>query len=395
MTDSAATPHVLTLAEASSRTDNNFNLLRLVAAWAVIYGHSHAVAVWGGPDVVARFLQFKFSGAIAVHVFFVISGFLIAASLERNRLPAFLLSRALRIFPGLLACVAAWVFVLGPLLTTVDDYWRHPEVLRYFAANVGLSMDTAYFLPGVFSGMKFENVNSSLWSLPVEARLYLGMAALGVFALNRRARFNPLFLTTLLVGFLVLSPRPMQDIESRVYYCVAFFFTGAFAWLNRDEIPLSWPLLLAIMVLAAALHGTSRFFVGYALLLAYGTLFLAYVPRLPVIRHHDFSYGLYLWGWPSQQLVQMFVPTAGPVANTIGATLVAGVFAVASWFLVEAPAMRLKSRFRVRAHTASPDAGSTTMHADAVRARAEDAVVARAEDADAVRVEAARHSDVR
>src|SRR4029079_16433399 len=171
---------------------------------------------------------------------------------------SFLLSRALRIFPGLLACVAAWTFVLGPLLTTVDDYWRHPEVLRYFTANVGLSMHTAYFLPGVFSGLKYESVNGSLWSLPVEARLYLGMAALGVLALNRRRRFNPMFVLTLAIGFLLVSPRSMDDTESRVYYCVAFFFTGTFAWLNRHEIPLSWPLLLAIMVLAGALHGTAR-----------------------------------------------------------------------------------------------------------------------------------------
>jgi peptidoglycan/LPS O-acetylase OafA/YrhL len=364
-----SSPRLLTLGEAAARPDNNFNLIRLFAAWLVIYGHSHAVAAWGGPDVVARFLQFKFSGAIAVHMFFVISGFLIAASLERNPLRSFLLSRALRIFPGLLACVAAWTFVLGPLLTTVDDYWRHPEVLRYFTANVGLSMHTAYFLPGVFSGLKYESVNGSLWSLPVEARLYLGMAALGVLALNRRRRFNPMFVLALAIGFLLVSPRSMDDTESRVYYCVAFFFTGTFAWLNRHEIPLSWPLLLAIMVLAGALHGTARFFVGYSLLMAYGTLFVAYVPRLPVIRHHDFSYGLYLWGWPSQQLVQMFVPTAGPITNTVWATLLAGAFAVASWFLVEAPAMRLKSRFRVHAHTASPDAGSVAVHADAVRAR--------------------------
>jgi peptidoglycan/LPS O-acetylase OafA/YrhL len=360
MSDPASAPvaavGTLTLGEASARPDNNFNLIRLFAAWAVIYAHSHSLAVWGGVDVVVQWLHFKHSGTIAVDVFFVISGFLIAASLERNRLPSFLLSRALRIFPGLLACVAIWAFVLGPLLTNVADYWHHPEVLRYFTANVGLSLNTAYFLPGVFEGLPFESVNGSLWSLPIEARLYLGMAAIGVFSLNRRDRFNPIFFTLLVIGFLLVSPRTMPEEVSRVYYCVTFFFTGTFAWLNRDAIPLSWPLLLLIAIFAAALHDTPRFFVGYFLLLAYGTLFLAYVPRLPVIRHHDFSYGLYLWGWPSQQLVQMVVPTAGPTANTIGATLLAGAFAVASWFLVEAPAMRLKSRYRVRTHVASPDA---------------------------------------
>ena len=32
-----------TLADGSSQSDNNFNLIRLFAAWLVIYGHSYAV----------------------------------------------------------------------------------------------------------------------------------------------------------------------------------------------------------------------------------------------------------------------------------------------------------------------------------------------------------------
>jgi len=194
--------------------------------------------------------------------------------------------------------------------------------------------------------------------LPIEARLYIGLAAIGVLALNRKNRFNLLFVIALAIGFLLVSPESLPETESRVYYCVAFFFTGTFAWINRDAIVLSWPLMFAIMIFAAALLGTGRFFVGYFLLVSYGTLFLAYVPRLPVIRHNDFSYGLYLYGWPSQQLVQDFVPTSGPIANTIGGTLVAAAFAIASWFLVEAPAMRLKSRFRIKSRPLPADASA-------------------------------------
>ena len=196
-----------TLAEASTRRDNNFNLIRLVAAWAVIFGHSHALAVWGGPDPVWSLLKIKFSGTVAVDVFFVVSGFLITASLERNTLRTFLASRALRIFPALLACVSACVFVLGPLLTTADDYWTRPETWRYFTANVGLSMNTAYFLPGVFAGRTFESINASLWSLPVEVRCYLALAVLGALSLHRRWRFNVLFALGLAAGFVVLWPR--------------------------------------------------------------------------------------------------------------------------------------------------------------------------------------------
>lgn len=58
----------LTLADASLMPDNNFNLIHLLAAWAVIYGHSHALSVWGGDDLVVRLIHFKFSGGIAVDV---------------------------------------------------------------------------------------------------------------------------------------------------------------------------------------------------------------------------------------------------------------------------------------------------------------------------------------
>lgn len=352
-----------TLAQASTRGDNNFNLIRLVAAWAVIFGHSHAIAAWHGPDPMWSLLGIKFSGTVAVDTFFLVSGLLITASLERNRMKAFLLSRALRIFPALLACVLVMVCVLGPLLTVDANYWSRPMTLRFFTANVGLSMNTAYFLPGVFAGQRFESVNASLWSLPVEVRCYLALALLGALSLLRRGRYNAVLLLGVAAGFWLLWSRPMPDTESRVVWCVAFFATGAAAWLNRSAIPLHGGLLLVLVALAALLRETRGFFLGYYLVLAYGVLWLAHVPRLPVIRHHDFSYGLYLYGWPAQQLVQLWMPTLGPWGNTLGATLLAGAAAVGSWFLVERPALRLKPRVHVQESAAVP--ASATGDADA------------------------------
>ena len=361
-----------TLADAAARPDNNFNLIRLLAAWAVIFGHAHAVAVWGGLEPVHVLLgRFKFSGLVAVDTFFLVSGFLIAASLERNRLPAFLASRALRIFPALLVCVTLTVLVLGPLVTLIPaaDYWRHPETLRYFVANVGLSLNTAQFLPGVFDDMRRHSVNASLWSLPVEARCYLALAGLGLLRLNKRGRFNVLFVVAMVVGVLLLGPRTLPETQSRVWSCLAFFATGTFAWLNRGAIPLGWPLLLAALVPAVLLRGGPHFYLAYWLALSYATFFVAYVPKLPVIRRNDFSYGLYLYGWPAQQLVQMMFPMLGPWGNTLGATVLAGAFAVASWFLVERPAMRLKSRLHVRG--LRPEPAIAPGHADEADAAAE------------------------
>ena len=99
-----------TLAQAWAMGRNNFNLMRLTAAWLVIYGHAWAITGSSGQDWVTWLTQYKYAGAVAVDVFFFISGLLIASSLERNPIRHYLLARALRIFPALLVCVACLLY---------------------------------------------------------------------------------------------------------------------------------------------------------------------------------------------------------------------------------------------------------------------------------------------
>ncbi len=94
---------------------------------------------------------FRFAGAIAVDMFFVVSGFLIAASLQRNSARGYLVSRGLRILPALIACVVLTTFVLGPLLTTAASYWSQPTTWNYFLVNASL-LASRFQLPGVFIG---------------------------------------------------------------------------------------------------------------------------------------------------------------------------------------------------------------------------------------------------
>ena len=334
---------------------NNFNLMRLVAAWMVIYGHAWAITGSSGQDLVARLTRFKFAGGAAVDVFFVISGFLIAASLQRNSIAGYLASRVLRIVPGLAVCVALGAFVLGPLLTTVADYWQRPEVWRYFWANASLT-SSAYLLPDVFEGLPRTAVNGSLWTLPIEVRLYLALLLASMLGLLAARRYTPLWLLTLVCGYAWARwQAPLPEYLANYAWCIAFFITGTALWINRERIALSWWMLLGLLVAAAVTRGGPWFHIPYFLLLSYGTLFVAFVPRLPVIRHHDLSYGLYLYGWPSQQLVQQFIaPDGTPLTNMAWATALALLLAALSWFLVERPALRLKKRFG--RHAAAPAA---------------------------------------
>ncbi len=69
----------MTLGEAYKNQNNNFNFLRIIAALAVIYGHSYPLTNDPGQDIVLHYFGYKFAGGIAVDMFFVISGFLVCS----------------------------------------------------------------------------------------------------------------------------------------------------------------------------------------------------------------------------------------------------------------------------------------------------------------------------
>ena len=333
-----------TIADAWGGGRNHFNLIRLFAAWLVIYGHAWAITGTPGGDLIARLTQFKFAGGVAVDMFFVISGFLIAASLQRNSVRGYLAARGLRILPALLVCVGLSVFVLGPLLTNAADYWRSPVTWQYLWVN-GSLWSSRYFLPGVFETLPNHAINGSLWTLPIEARLYLALLLASVCGVLTARRYTPLWAIALASAYAFAAWRhPLPDHLANYAWCTAFFITGTLCWIHRTRIRLSgWPLL-ALLACAALARGTPWFHLPYFAIVCYGTLWLAFLPWPPAIRRNDLSYGLYLYGWPCGQLVQQFWP-GGPPHNMLWATALALVLAAASWFAVERPALRLKGRF--------------------------------------------------
>lgn len=343
-----------TIAAAWAGPRNNFNLMRLGAAWLVIYGHAHAITGIAGNDGIAWLTQLRSAGAVAVDMFFVVSGFLIAASLERNTVRGYLVSRGLRILPALLVCVALTTFVLGPLLSTAADYWRQPTTWNYFLVNASLLL-SRFQLPGVFETHPLDVVNGSLWTLPNEAKLYLLLLFAWLFGLLSPKRYTPLWALTMLAGYaLARHYWPLPDHIQKYGECAAFFITGTLLWVNRERIRLSGWLILALVAAFALLRGTDWSHLAYFGLLTYGTLWLGLRVRLPMIRHTDLSYGLYLYGWPAQQLAWM-LPIGKTIAgNIVIATLIALGCAALSWFLVERPALRLKKRFVARGPEASP-----------------------------------------
>ena len=342
-----------TIATAWAGDCNNFNLMRLLAAWLVIYGHAHAITGLAGHDGIAALTQLRAAGAVAVDMFFAVSGFLIAASLQRNTVRGYLVSRALRILPALLACVALTTLVLGPLLTTATDYWTHAQTWDYLLVNGSLLL-SRFHLPGVFAGHPTDVVNGSLWTLPNEARLYLLLMFAWLLGLLAPKRYTALWALAMLVGYaLAWRYWPLPDHIQKYGECAAFFTTGALLWVNRNRIRLSGWAVLTLIACFALLRGTAWSHLPYFALLTYGALYLGLRVRLPAIRHHDLSYGLYLYGWPAQQLAWMLPAGKSIAGNIVIASAIALTCAALSWWLVERPALRWKKRWVARAPEAS------------------------------------------
>ena len=133
--------------------NNNFNLLRIVAASAVLISHSYPLFSLGrgSTEPLDRVLGMSL-GTLAVLTFFAISGYFISQSFHSSRsIVEFTVARSLRIYPGLLAVLVLTVFALGPVFTNVSlsVYFSDHETLFYIPRNLRL-WPLQYELPGVF-----------------------------------------------------------------------------------------------------------------------------------------------------------------------------------------------------------------------------------------------------
>lgn len=334
----------ITLDQARAPGDDNALPLRHLASLMVIYGHSYDLTQRSGDIVAASMPGFK-AGMLAVYLFFAISGYLVMLSALRHPgVWRYFRNRALRILPGYWLSLAVCVLVLGPVFTTLaaGDYLRHPGTWSYVASNF-VPLTFVWHLPGVFAGNPLpDTVNGSLWSLGLELRWYgyLGvLLALGVA--SRRWAFT-------LVGgaFLVFAgyewwigkPDPYQFRALSAVFVAAALMAH---W--RAHIALSHPLMAAWLLACALAHGGPWFGAVAVATAVYATFWIVYaLPawHWPVTR--DYSYGLFLYGFPSQQALLATWPELAPMLLFGAASALALAFSVLSWHLVEAPALRLK-----------------------------------------------------
>lgn len=334
---------------------NSFDAIRLGLAVLVIV--SHAFPISGLADE-PRLGDIKL-GTLAVAGFFSVSGYLVTGSRLRTRAGAFAWRRFLRIYPGYWMCLVFTAFVAAQIGGAVRGGWDPANATLHVLSGVlmfgTLPLSTASLAGAPLAG----SWNGSLWSLPYEVMCYI---AVGVaFSLGWVRRAGWLVVLSFVVATtasLVVVPRTEHGFLRNLLVVGPFFLAGAVFLFYGDRIRLNWTgAVLAVALLgAAAWAGHAESLAGlpvtYLLLWLSGSL-----PEWTRNWGHraDLSYGMYLYGFPLQQLLVVAgLQRLGAAAFIVLSVAVSAPVACLSWFLVERPAMRLRNRFSSR--RAAPDA---------------------------------------
>lgn len=351
----------LSLKELASGRTNNFDLIRFIAASLVIFSHAYQVALGKGntePLVLFSGAQIWF-GHLALYIFFIISGFLVTQSFERsNNVGVFAWARALRILPAFLASLLFATFIVGPLTTTLPLSAYLSDPLTYDYLKSFFMLKIRWGLPGVFEALPFKGVaNGALWTIPQEVSCYALVAFLGCFQLLKR-RNSVLILAGIFFYLRIFGPQipyvkegRFLDNELRVFIdLAAFYLIGMLFYLYRERIFLIRSLAMFSLVglFISLLFGGFR--EVFALCGSYLIFYFAYHPNIKFwnfAKFGDFSYGIYVYAFPVQQLVAWhYHGTISPWKNFVYSFGITLILSIASWHLIEKPALSLKRYFR-------------------------------------------------
>ncbi len=346
--------------------------MRLGLSIWIVYWHTRGMV---GVPWADRTLAIANISHIALPMFFALSGFLVASSLERTKyLPSFLTMRAMRILPALAVEVILSALVLGPIMTTyaLSEYFTDGAFYRYFWNIVGY---VHYDLPGVFKENHQTRVNGSLWTVPFELECYLALSFIFIVGIYRR--------TWAVAAFCLLASTWLAWRVGRSFswetsplppgrLLIVYFIAGVLIFKIRDYLPggiTAAAIALAVSLAMVQFDATTWF---SPIPMAYATAAIGCTapPRTPVILDGDYSYGIYLYAYPIQQAWAQLLRSDSLAVNFLLSLATVAFFAAFSWHMIEKPILSKKDvasnaigrLFRIR-FTRSPDARSSPANA--------------------------------
>ena len=345
--------------------ENNFDLIRLLAAFQVLFYHS---IVHLGLKSDSQFILDLISHFPGVPIFFTISGFLISYSLERTNfdLKKYFRNRALRIYPALWICtiITAILFASFIPISSIKDF------LLWFFAQISFFQ---FYASPLMKSWGVGHPNGSLWSIAVELQFYVLLPIILVlFKFTKNLKQTnillvTLFLISLLIKYLILNNSFISNNEiasklagNTVFFNLHFFLTGIafyknYALLEKYLSNKIWfwlsTYLIYILIFQIYLkvyispYDINLFGIIANTLLSFFTLSFAFSYKKlskKLLAENDISYGLYIYHMP---IINTFIALGhkGNYLFVFFVTVFTLALAALSWKLIEQKAIKLKN----------------------------------------------------
>lgn len=309
-------------------------------------------------------------GFIGVDIFFIISGYLIGATVlndydnKKFSFLKFYQKRLIRIIP-LLVVVLATISILGYFLLTPAEFkslGRHLAAASVFGSNFQLLKEINYFAAAADTKPLLH-----LWSLGIEEQFYLALPFLLMFFGRKKERSFYLILATIIVSFLyccyllrINQGASFFRPESRFWELLIGVAYSRFEGIySKKEIKIK--KYFGIVGFLLCLVGIV-FFKGNGLFPGVNALVPTIGALLIIISGNDglvnktlfsnaiivfvgkISYSLYLWHWPFLSITHLFYPEKVPFKATLVAIFVAFLFSIFTYFFVEKPLKHLNDK---------------------------------------------------
>jgi peptidoglycan/LPS O-acetylase OafA/YrhL len=214
-------------------------------------------------------------------------------------------------------------------------------------------------MEGAFASTPYQALNGSMWTIAYEFRCYLLVLALGVIGLLPKRTFVligtlvALSLSVLHLDFYEHPPHVLLQLLGYPEYSLrltGIFGCGALFYLYQDRIQYNWQLAsVAGFGMIILLFSPLMAEIGLAILGGYVLFWFAFNFKSPALasvgQKVDLSYGIYLYAFPVQKLLIWAYPGISPWLVFVATTVVAALFACASWWLIEKPFLSLKTTF--------------------------------------------------
>jgi peptidoglycan/LPS O-acetylase OafA/YrhL len=337
---------------------NNFDLLRLIAAFQVLVQHAIFHLEINSLNKWIYILSF-FPGLL---MFFTISGFLIFSSYDRNKdLKKYFINRFLRLFPALWFC-----FVITLMLLLFFNIIAFSDIFSWTIIKWIFTQVTVFqfWTPDVLRIWGVGTPNGSLWTIPVELQFYICLPLIITLFKKIRILYKLLFFIIISLGisFYMSNNQGIHETLAIKLLGVSIlpylhsFLTGSMMYLFWDKIKnlvegkaLYWLLIYISVNLIFDIkpsYNPINLQLISNLLLSFVTISLAFtLPKLNMfLKGNDISYGMYIY---HMLVINSLISLGylGDVKFLILTIIITIVMSILSWFLIEKKALQLKNKF--------------------------------------------------